>query len=98
MPDAFFDIAVHHWPPEPPVGPEGGRPPVSHRIVRNVLWFVLVSGCRWEDVPPQLGCSGMTAHRYLRRWEEMGVWDRWHVDLRRLLLARLPDSRTSRQD
>jgi transposase len=27
----------------------------------------------------------MTAHRYLRRWEEMGVWDRLHIDLLRLL-------------
>jgi hypothetical protein len=27
----------------------------------------------------------MTAHRYLRRWEEMGCWDRLHADLLRLL-------------
>lgn len=85
MPDAFFDLAAHHLPPEQPVGPEGGRPRVGHRAVLNVLWFVLASGCRWEDVPPELGCSGMTAHRCLRLWEEMGVWDRLHVDLLRLL-------------
>jgi transposase len=85
MPDGFFDIAVHHLPPDPPVGPAGGRPRVCHRKILNVLWFVLVSGCRWEDVPPELGCSGMSAHRYLRRWEEMGVWDHLHVDLLRLL-------------
>ena len=42
-------------------------------------------GCRWEDIPPELGCSGMTAHRCLRRWEEMGCWDRLHADLLRLL-------------
>ena len=23
----------------------------------------------------------MIVHRYLRRWEEMGVWDRLHADL-----------------
>jgi transposase len=85
MPDGFYDLAVHHLPPEPPVSPQGGRPSLSHRVVLNVLWFVLVSGCRWEDVPPELGCSGMSAHRYLRRWEEMGVWDHLHVDLLRLL-------------
>lgn len=85
MPDAFFDLAAHHLPPEQPVGPEGGRPRVGHRAVLNVLWFVLASGCRGEDVPPELGCSGMTAHRCLRLWEEMGVWDRLHVDLLRLL-------------
>src|SRR5918994_638175 len=64
MPDAFFDLAAHHLPPEQPVGPEGGRPRVGHRAVLNVLWFVLASG---------------------RLWEEMGVWDRLHVDLLRLL-------------
>jgi transposase len=85
MPDGFFEIAVHHLPPEQPVGPVGGRPCVSNRTVLTVLWFVLATGCRWEDVPPELGCSGMTAHRYLRRWEAMGVWDRLHVDLLRLL-------------
>src|SRR5918994_5858950 len=85
MPDALFDLAAHHLPPEQPVGPEGGRSRVGHRAVLNVLWFVLASGCRWEDVPPELGCSGMTAHRCRRLWEEMGVWDRLHVDLLRLL-------------
>src|SRR6476620_10459984 len=85
MPSAFFELAEHHLPPEQPVGPVGGRPPVSHRTVMRVIWFVLASGCRWEDVPPELGCSGMTAHRCLRRWEELGVWDRLHADLLRLL-------------
>jgi hypothetical protein len=36
MPDAFFDLAAHHLPPEQPVGPEGGRPRVGHRAVLNV--------------------------------------------------------------
>src|SRR5437764_7145249 len=85
MPDAFFDLAAHHLPPEQPVGPGGGRPRVGHRVVMNVLWFVLATGCRWEDVPPELGCSGMTAHRCLRLWEGQGVWDRLHADLLRLL-------------
>jgi transposase len=85
MPIAFFELAAHHLPLDQPARPEGGRPPVSHRVVMNVLWFVLVTGCRWEDVPPELGCCGMTAHRCLRLWEEMGVWDRLHADLLRLL-------------
>ncbi len=85
MPEAFFKLAAHHLPPEPSVGPTGGRPACNHRVVLRALWFVLATGCRWEDVPPELGCSGMSAHRYLRRWEEMGVWDHLHVDLLRLL-------------
>lgn len=85
MPESFYKLAAHHLPPEQPVGPAGGRPRIRHRVALKVLWFVLASGCRWEDVPPELGCSGMSAHRCLRRWEEMGVWDRLHVDLLRLL-------------
>jgi transposase len=85
MPDEFYDIVAHHLPPEQPVGPRGGRPRVPHRVVLRVIWFVLAAGTRWEDVPPELGCSGRTAHRRLRAWEEAGIWDRLHADLLRLL-------------
>lgn len=85
MPPGFYKLAAHHLPPEHPVGPDGGRPVIEHRLVLKVLWFVLASGCRWEDVLPELGCSGRTAQRYLRQWEELGCWHRLHVDLLRLL-------------
>jgi transposase len=38
-------------------------------------------------VPHEPGCSGRTAHRRLRAWEELGIWDRLHADLLRLLRA-----------
>ena len=41
----------------------------------------IAPGTRWEDVPPELGCSGRTAHRRLRAWEEAVIWDRLHADL-----------------
>ncbi len=85
MPDEFFELVAHHLPPEQPVGLKGGRPRVAHRVVVRVIWFVLATGNRWEDVPPELGCSGRTAHRRLRAWEEVGIWDRLHADLLRLL-------------
>jgi transposase len=85
LPDAFYDLVAHHLPPEQPVGPKGGRPRIPHRIALKVIWFVLVSGCRWADVPLEMGCSGRTAHRRLRQWEELGIWDRLHADLLRLL-------------
>lgn len=88
MPTEFFDVVAHHLPPEPPrVGPRGGRPWVAHRVVMRVIWYVLASGVRWADVPAELGCSGRTAHRRLRAWEEAGIWDRLHADLLRLLRA-----------
>jgi transposase len=85
MPDEFFELVSHHLPPEQPVGPKGGCPAKPHRVVMNVVWFVLATGCRYEDVPPEMGCSGRTAQRRLRLWQEMGVWDRLHADLLGLL-------------
>lgn len=85
MPEEFLGELKSLLPPEKPVGPQGGRPPVSHGIVVKVIWFVLVTGCRWEDVPLELGCSGRTAHRRLRAWEELGIWDRLHMHLLTLL-------------
>jgi transposase len=85
MPEAFYDLAAHHLPPEQAVGPAGGRPPIDHRCIVQVLWLVLATGCRWEEVPPELDCSGRTAPRFLQRGEERGGWDRRHVDWLRLL-------------
>jgi transposase len=85
MPEQFYSELEPHLPPEQPVGPRGGRPPIPHGIVMKVIWFVLATGCRWEDVPQEMGCSGRTAHRRLRRWEEMGVWDHLHSHLLKLL-------------
>src|SRR5690242_17671362 len=81
MPEEFFATAAHHLPPEQQVGAKGGRPRIGHRVIIRVLWFVLATGARWEDVPEELGCSGRTAHRRLRAWEEAGIWDRLHADL-----------------
>src|SRR6201990_2260316 len=81
MPDEFYDLVAHHRRPEHPVALRGGRPRVGHRVALRVIWFVLATGDRWEDVPHELGCSGRTAHRRLRAWEEAGIWDRLHADL-----------------
>jgi transposase len=85
LPQEFFEELAPHLPPEQPVGPLGGRPTIVHLQVVKVIWFVLVTGCRWEDVPKEMGCSGRTAHRRLRCWEAMGVWDRLHVHMLALL-------------
>lgn len=81
MPEEFFHELQPLLPPEKPRGPLGGRPPIDHRTVMKVVWFVLCTGCRWQDVPLEMGCSGRTAHRRLRTWEESGVWDRLHLKL-----------------
>lgn len=85
MPEEFFEECQSLLPPEKTVGPKGGRPAVGHHVVLKVIWFVLVTGCRWEDVPLELGCSGRTAHRRLHEWEEMGIWNQLHLHLLMLL-------------
>lgn len=85
MPVEFFEELKPQLPPEEPVGPKGGRPRKAHEVVMKVIWFVLCAGCRWEDVPLEMGCSGRTALRRLIEWEELGVWDRLHAELLRLL-------------
>ena len=49
------------------------------RAALEGILFVLDTGCRWRDLPEQLGCgSGHTAWRRLREWQDAGVWDRLH--------------------
>ncbi|MBA3313362.1 MAG: transposase [Planctomycetaceae bacterium] len=61
MPEEFYEVASRHLPPDEPVGRQGGRPRIKNRAVLKVIWYVLTTGCRWHDVPPEMGCSGETA-------------------------------------
>jgi transposase len=50
-----------------------GRPFADRRqVLEGILW-VLRSGARWRDLPPQYP-SASTCWRRLRVWEEQGVW------------------------
>ncbi len=50
---------------------------------------MLKTGIQWEFLPQEMGCgSGMTCWRRLKRWHELGVWDRIH----RLLLDELQEA------
>lgn len=78
MPERFFDVARPLLPEEKSPGPEGGRRPKPHRTVLKVIWFVLFTGCRWKDVPLEMGCCGETARMRLQAWERLGIWDKIH--------------------
>lgn len=66
-----------------------GRPRVPDRDVLRGILFVLKTGIQWEFLPQEMGCgSGMTCWRRLKRWHELGVWDRVH----RLLLDELQEA------
>jgi transposase len=78
MPEEFYELARPLLPPEKEIGPQGGRPAKSHRTVLKVIWFVLVTSCRWKDVPQEMGCCGETARTRLQEWETAGIWSRLH--------------------
>ena len=61
IPEDFFEMVVPLLPPETPPGAQGGRRAIAHHTVLKVIWFVLVTGCRWKDVPLEMGCCGETA-------------------------------------
>ncbi len=58
-----------------PPRPKEGRPRADDRAIVNGILFVLITGCRWIDIPQTYG-DDSTANRRLRRWEKLGVWKR----------------------
>lgn len=66
-----------------------GRKPLDRRRALTGVLFVLRTGLRWNDLPPEMGCgSGSRCRRYLQAWHKARVWDRLHA----LLLAELDDA------
>jgi transposase len=85
MPIGFWDVVKPLLPEDQPVGAKGGRPRVLNEVVLPVIWYVLTTGIRWQDVLASMGCSGRTAHRRLREWQALGIWDAVHQKLLALL-------------
>ena len=75
--DAQWQMIAPHLPPPKSTG----RPRADDRkTLEGILW-VLRTGARWQDVPPEYG-SPTTCWRRLRQWEESGVWETlWRVIL-----------------
>jgi transposase len=85
LPDKLWEEIEPLLPPDESPGPAGGRPRVSNRTVMQGIYFILCAGIRWEFLPREIGCSGMTCWRRLLVWQQAGIWDQLH----RLLLAAL---------
>jgi transposase len=62
-----------------------GRKPIDTRVCLSGILFVLKAGIPWEDLPPEMGCSGMTCWNRLRDWQVAGVWDQIHRVMLKLL-------------
>lgn len=83
MPGRFEGLSDLEWRlfedlfDEPLPKPQGGRPKAPARLVLNTMLYVLITGCRWADVPigPQWAPRS-TAHDRLRQWVEDGTLER----------------------
>jgi transposase len=62
-------------PPKPRRFRHPGRKPVDNRKALTGILFVLKTGIPWEDLPAEMGLSGMSCWRKLRDWQAAGVWD-----------------------
>jgi len=50
-----------------------GRPRSNDRMIINGIIHVLISGCRWSEMPEKYG-DDSTANRRLNRWQQKGIW------------------------
>ncbi|MEM0080126.1 MAG: IS5 family transposase [Nitrososphaerota archaeon] len=72
----FREISDEEWELIRPLLPpraKTGRPRIDDRLVLNGILYVLVTGCRWMDMPSRYGHYS-TAFRRFKRWMELGVW------------------------
>jgi len=80
----FEELSNEQWKyikPFLPPQPITGRKRADDRKVINGILFVLITGCRWGDLPQSYG-SSVTAWRRLKRWSEEGIWNQIMESLR----------------
>lgn len=53
-----------------------GRPRVNEREVINGILYVLSTGCRWEDMPHDIGASYQTCNRPLLDYQRRRIWQK----------------------
>jgi len=53
-----------------------GHPRSNEREVLNGILYVLSTGCRWEDLPHDIGASYQTCNRRLLEYQRRRVWQK----------------------
>ncbi len=72
--DSAWMVLEKLLPPKPKKRGKG-MPPASFRCVLNTIFYVLITGCRWCDIPEgRQWARRSSSHRWLKRWEEDGTW------------------------
>jgi len=50
-----------------------GRPRSDDKKTINGILYVLITGCRWSEMPEKYGTKS-TAHLRLQTWQQRGIW------------------------
>ena len=72
----FSELTDKQWDlikPSIPNLAHTGRPRADDRTVINGILYVLMSGCRWMDMPSKYGSHKTVWERH-KKWSEKGVW------------------------
>jgi transposase len=81
---ARIHLTDRHWAflhPLLPPPARTGRPRADDRRTIEAIRYVLITGCRWQDLPREYGAQA-TAWRRRKRWGEERVWERiWRAAL-----------------
>lgn len=71
------DLSDKEWALLAPLMPprsSTGRPRADDRKTMNGILYVLSTGCRWEDLPPERYGSGKTCWHRFTAFREEGRW------------------------
>jgi len=91
------DIADGEWEIISPLLPQAkpsGRPrQVDLREIINGIFYVLHEGCTWRALPHDLP-PWQTVYNYFRYWQQLGVWQQIHAQLRTQVRVRVNKTST----
>ncbi len=72
----FTELTYKQWnmiePHLPPLA-RTGRPRAADRMILNGIIYVLITGCRWSEMPEKYGDDSISNLR-LRKWKQKGIW------------------------
>lgn len=68
--DEEWEFLKQYLPPHA----KTGRHRTDDRKTINGIIFVIITGCKWADMPKEYGAY-VTAWRRLKRWQEGGAWE-----------------------
>ena len=72
----FTEMTDKQWGminPHLPKPAATGRPRADDKTTINAILFVLITGCRWIDLPARYG-SKSSAHRRFQDLQQKGMW------------------------